>query len=671
MRRFASFIDWSDDRDHTGNGVYLPMTGVLDKPEVLDEELALERRIRREAEQLVESLGQQLISASAELKQLKQDIGSQVQEQVGEVMANGRANDKKLIKLRQTNLRYQMVVNTSNVGIWEFDLNDSNVYISLQLATMLKYSEPECSQLFYEGKLVAPDDKDRFDGFMTGAIVEKKEFDFECRFLNSEDKVYWYRVCGRSKLDSRGQPVSIIGSLTDIHDAVVSRNKIQHLAHNDEMTGIANRAGFNRQLDDVLSLCERKDSDRDNFTLLLMDVNDFKTINDVHGHHVGDEVLKHVANSILSSVKKEDCVARLGGDEFAVVLQHAATAAEADAICQRIMAACQASFSAGAQQITTRVSIGVAFYPADGEDKNQLLRAADLAMYKAKANKSTGSESHFFSPKLIQKFDREIQLKAELEDAIKNDKLQLSYQPQWDLESTRCVGLESLIRWQLPDGSMVRPGEFISVAEQSGLILPLGEWVVDKVCQQLTSWKEQGFETRVAINISAEQFLHRDIAKLFADKIRQYRLSADAFAVELTEGLIIKDMETATTQLESLRDLGVKICLDDFGTGYSSLSYLHRLPIDQLKIDRSFIWELGLSTCSHAITQAIITMGDTMGLEVIAEGVETVHQLQWLQQKNCHLIQGYLLTEPLEPDEVPSVVAAETILPYVAGNKRL
>lgn len=647
------------------------MTGLLNEPDVIDGELALERRIRREAEQLVESLGQQLISASAELKQLKQDIGSQVQAQVGEVITSGRANDKKLIRLRQTNLRYQMVVNTSNVGIWEFDLNAINVYISLQLATMLKYSETECAQLFYEGRLVAPDDKDRFDGFMTAAVMEKKEFDFECRFLNSENKVYWYRVCGRAKLDSRGQPVSIIGSLTDIHDAVVSRNKIQHLAHNDEMTGIANRAGFNRQLDDVLSLCEREDSDRDNFTLLLMDVNDFKTINDVHGHHVGDEVLKHVANSILSSVKKEDCVARLGGDEFAVVLQHAATPAEADAICQRIMAACQASFSAGAQQITTRVSIGVAFYPADGEGKDQLLRAADLAMYKAKANKSTGSESHFFSPKLIQKFDREIQLKAELEDAIKNDKLQLSYQPQWDLESTRCVGLESLIRWQLPDGSMVRPGEFISVAEQSGLILPLGEWVVDKVCQQLTSWKEQGFETRVAINISAEQFLHRDIAKLFADKIRQYNLSADAFAVELTEGLIIKDMETATTQLESLRDLGVKICLDDFGTGYSSLSYLHRLPIDQLKIDRSFIWELGLSTCSHAITQAIITMGDTMGLEVIAEGVETVHQLQWLQQKNCHLIQGYLLTEPLEPDEVPSVVAAETILPYVAGNKRL
>lgn len=643
------------------------MVDLLDEPQALLDDLVLERRIRREAEQLVEVLGQQLQKANQDLGSLQQEFDQQLLQKVGDTLANSRETDQKMIKLRQSNLRYQMVVNASSVGIWEFDLNLNGVYVSPQLAKMLQYSEEQCSLLFYEGKLVDPEDKPRFDDHMTAAMTEQREFDFECRFLNAEGRAYWYRVCGRAKADSRGFAVSIIGSITDIHDAVVSRNKIQHLAHNDEMTGIANRAGFNRQLDDLINLCERKSDQQESFTLLLMDVNDFKTINDVHGHHVGDDVLKHVANSVLSSVKKEDCVARLGGDEFAVVLQHAATEEEADAICQRIMGACLSAFHAGAQKINTRVSIGVAFYPADGSDKEQLLRAADLAMYKAKDNKSAGSESHFFSPKLIQKFDRELKLKIELEAAIENDTLQLCYQPQWDLESTECVGLESLIRWQLPDGTMVRPSEFISIAEQSGLILPLGEWVIEKVCQQLSSWRDQGFETRVAVNISAEQFLHRNIANLFSEKLNKHQLSPDVFAVELTEGLIIKDMETATFQLESLRDLGVKICLDDFGTGYSSLSYLHRLPIDQLKIDRSFIWELGLSTTSHAITQAIITMGDTMGLEVIAEGVETVHQLQWLQQKNCHLIQGYLLSKPLEADEVPSVIAAQTILPHMPG----
>jgi diguanylate cyclase (GGDEF)-like protein len=427
--------------------------------------------------------------------------------------------------------------------------------------------------------------------------------------------------------------------------------RITQLAFNDSLTGLPNRAFFRQHLDLELKQAERRGR---LVALLCVDLDNFKAVNDTLGHPVGDELLRAVALRLGANVG-DAMVARLGGDEFTVILAHRDAHEAAGAVAGRLIAALAGPFEIGNQQVAVGASVGIAMAPGDAGDADTLLKNADLALYQAKAE--GGGTYRFFESEMNARAQARHLLEADLKRAIANGEFELYYQPLFDLGTNRIGSFEALIRWHHPSRGLVAPDEFIPLAEETGLIVPIGAWVIQEACRQATKWPEA---VRVAVNVSSVQFLRPGLPQVLVQALAASGLDPTRLEVEITESIFLESSEALISVLHSLRNLGIRIALDDFGTGYSSLSYLQSFPFDKIKIDRSFIQQLLTRSGSTAIVRAITDLARALGMETTAEGVEDPDQLAELRLHGCSSAQGYLFSRPVDAAGVFAALAAET-----------
>jgi diguanylate cyclase (GGDEF)-like protein len=439
-----------------------------------------------------------------------------------------------------------------------------------------------------------------------------------------------------------------------------SEQRIRHMAHHDELTGLPNRALLNARLAQALGQARRSGRP---LALLFLDLDGFKYINDSLGHEVGDRLLRTAALRLQSIVRPGDTVARLGGDEFVVMLVDLKQAGDAATIAHEIVQALSRPLRADDRTLHVTASVGVATFPADGDSAELLLKHADAAMYRAKAHGRNGVQC--YTRDMGLQAHQRVELQSALRLAVEHGQFELHYQPQCTPESGRIVAVEALIRWPHPELGLVSPERFIPLAEETGLIAPIGRWVLRAACRQLQAWHAAGHTRLVmAVNLSARQFLTQDIPKLVREALEEHGLPAHALELELTETALMHNAESVRATLQALKDLGVVLALDDFGTGYSSLNHLRRFPIDTIKIDKSFTADMASSDDTTAIVRAIVAMARSLGVQTVAEGVENEAQLRFLAALQCDRVQGYHLGRPQpaaeltpnlgEPDEAPA-----------------
>ena len=429
----------------------------------------------------------------------------------------------------------------------------------------------------------------------------------------------------------------------DITELRRSEAQIKHLAHYDALTELPNRALFRQQLEREFKGTKRGEQ----FALLYIDIDEFKGINDSLGHPVGDDFLKSLARRIKDCIRETDFVARLGGDEFAIIQTAVSTLTEVKDLVTRLHEAIRQPYECLGPHVLTDASIGVAMAPVDGSDIDQLIKNADLAMYDAKA---AGRRTfRFFEPEMDAKAKARRALELDLREAIRTESLELHYQPLVDLGSNEVTGCEALLRWRHPERGMISPAEFIPIAEDTGMITELGEWVLRTACAEAATWPDQ---VRLAVNVSPVQFKSQTLPLKVAAALAASGLPANRLELEITEAVLIRDDEAALDMLHQLGAIGVRIALDDFGTGYSSLSYLQRFPFDKIKIDRSFINDLTEIDGSSSIVQAVVNIAVARNMTTTAEGVETQQQLDLVRSLGCNQMQGYLFSAARPPGEI-------------------
>ena len=445
--------------------------------------------------------------------------------------------------------------------------------------------------------------------------------------------------------------------LRDITERRRAEDRIKSLAYHDVLTGLPNRESFRKKFEGALDSAERE---RRLMALLFIDLDGFKQINDTLGHSVGDHLLAQVAERLLTRVRGKDCVtrwdrgntlefSRLGGDEFTVLLTNLADPQDAAAVAQRVLDVLREPFAVNEHEVFTAASIGIGIYPLDGADTETLLKNADIAMYWAK--KRGRNTFEFFTKQMNERANRNLKLEGRLRRALERDELSVHYQPLRDVSSGEISGAEALLRWEVPGLGSVSPEEFIPIAEEAGLITVIGEWVLRAACFQAQAWQEAGFRPiRMAVNLSGRQLRHSTFAETVSKILEESRLSPAFLELEITESAMIENSALSDAILFELCDLGISLSLDDFGTGYSSLSYLKRYPISRVKIDRSFVSQLPTDSDDAALTTAIIVMAHSLGLTVVAEGVETLEQVEFLREVGCDVLQGYLIS-PAVPAE--------------------
>lgn len=449
---------------------------------------------------------------------------------------------------------------------------------------------------------------------------------------------------------SDGRPEYLLSVIDDVTERREAERRISHMALNDLLTDLPNRAAFNNRINATL---EEASANSRSFAIMCMDLDNFKEVNDVYGHAIGDRLLRQVADRLRESAEGI-FVARLGGDEFTIIADKQSRP-RARQFAERLLAAFAADFELEGHRLRQALSIGIAMYPEDGTDVETLMKNADAALYRAKIN--TPSTIQFFEAEMATRLRDRAAMQADLTAAIQKNELFLHYQPQFKM-SGEVVGFEALARWQSPKRGMVPPGEFIPLAEESSLILIMGEWVLREACREAVTWDKP---LRIAINVSPIQFRHADLPSLVHSVLLETGLAPGRLELEITEGVLIDDFSRAVSILGRLKSLGVQIALDDFGTGYSSLSYLHAFPFDKIKIDRSFISGLESSRHSIAIVRAVIGLSRSLGIPVLAEGVETQAQHAFLAREKCDEVQGYLTGRPWEIAEYAFFVGQKTI----------
>lgn len=459
-----------------------------------------------------------------------------------------------------------------------------------------------------------------------------------------------------------GESESFLGTYgvaRDISDRKRIEEAINHQAYHDALTGLPNRALFKDRLGLMITMSQREELQ---CATLFIDLDRFKWVNDTLGHMHGDELLKMVATRLKNCLRKGDTLARLGGDEFTVLLPNIKGRENALNIAEKMLMEINRSFTLGEQEVFISASIGIAMYPDDGTTIEALLKCADIAMYHVKWEGKNGVL--FYNPGMNVIFHRKLSMENDLRRAIEcGDQFVLNYQPQVDIENHRIVGMETLVRWNHPERGLIAPDEFIPLAEETGLITQLTEWVYGQACRDLAMWQKAGFtDLRVAINVSPKDIGRRDFVDFIKRGLRDHKLSGDKLEIEITEGIIMGDRENAISKFKELSALGVEISIDDFGTGYSSLGYLKEFPIHTIKIDKSFVHGISGINDKHPIISAITALAHGLQVGLIAEGVESLEHLQVLQAVGCKVMQGFLFSRPVSSEEALTLLARPEIL---------
>ena len=463
----------------------------------------------------------------------------------------------------------------------------------------------------------------------------------------SEEKNYSYRVQKNSD-DALGSLFdSFNDMLTEIEirdqELLNSKSHLDYLAHHDPLTNVANRLLFHDRLEHSLARAKRMKS---RLALLFIDLDRFKNINDSLGHDVGDKVLCAITERLNGLVREADTLARVGGDEFVIILEQLRKNDDVARYVEKLQREMSQLIEISNHKIHVTASVGVSIYPDNGEDIDSLMQTADIAMYQAKGRGNNLYQ--FYSVDMSSNARESLLLENQLRNALKNKELILYYQPQYELKNGKLIGFEALIRWNHPELGIVSPLDFISLAEESGLIVPIGEWILHTACKQMKKIQEQWqLPLNIAVNISPRQFLHPSLVQTVAEVLYRTKLKPHFLELEITESMVMGNIDQSIGKMNEFKEMGVQLAIDDFGTGYSSLEYLKKFPISKLKVDQSFVRELGIDSNDTAIVNSVIALGKSMSLEIIAEGIETVEQLDLLKKEGCDQGQGYLFSKPL------------------------
>jgi diguanylate cyclase (GGDEF)-like protein/PAS domain S-box-containing protein len=561
--------------------------------------------------------------------------------------------------LRTSELRYRTVFETSTDSICLIRLSDlTYVEVNRAFTEISGYGRDEVigRTLDEVGIFVNPD-----DAAVAVAILERDSritnIEFECRRKNG------FRIWGltsASIIEVENVPL-VLAVTRDITAAKAAEEEIRNLAFYDTLTGLPNRRLLLERLQSSIAASTRTTGMK---AVLFADLDRFRSVNDSLGHEAGDLLLREVAARLSSCVRQSDTVARLGGDEFVMIIENLSAnpeqaATEAESISRKILAAVDQTYTIEGHDCTSTSSIGVAMYGDQWTTADEVIRQAEIAMYHAKtAGRNT---TKFFSPVLQNAVQGRIAMEEDLRRAIEANQFVVYYQPLFN--GTTISGVEALLRWNHPKRGLLGPGEFISLAEETGLILPLGEWVLETLCEQLVKWacREETAALVVAMNVSAHQLHHPQFVKTFRQKLRATGANPQNLVLELTESVLVENIDSTVEKMEALKLTGLQFSLDDFGTGYSSLSYLKRLPLDSLKIDRAFVRDIESDRNSAAIAQAIVSLSRAMGLQVIAEGVETQEQWSFLRRIGCLRFQGFMVSPPLPIEEFERLLLADKL----------
>jgi diguanylate cyclase (GGDEF)-like protein len=439
-----------------------------------------------------------------------------------------------------------------------------------------------------------------------------------------------------------GETTNYVAVLNDITELYDKEAHIRHQAYHDALTDLPNRTLFQDRMRQAMVHCQRTDCQ---LAVMFIDLDRFKNINDSLGHDVGDMLLQAAGTRLQDTLREGDTVSRFGGDEFVILITDMHSPQIAEHVAEKVIEVLGTPFRIGTHELTVTSSIGISIFPDDGEDIATLLKNADTAMYRAK---DLGRDNfQFYTADMNARALERMALENDLRKAIEREELVLHYQPRVNLKSGRIIGMEALVRWNHPVRGMISPGEFIPVAEESGLIAPIGEWVLKTACRQTRLWHQAGYDLRISVNLSARQFGQEGMLGTIDETLNECGMQGQWLELELTESLIMQNPESTIGLLNQLKERGIWIAIDDFGTGYSSLNYLKRFPIDILKIDQSFVRDISSDPNDAAIAETIIALGHSLNLEVIAEGVETTEQLAFLKSRHCDELQGFLFSRPL------------------------
>lgn len=575
------------------------------------------------------------------------DLGRTLGHQIGLFIARRQAEQA----LRQSEERFRQLTALSSDWYWEQDADLRFTLITGGVPAGIDAAE-HLGKTRWELPYIWSEEEKREHREMLEARKSFRDVVFKRK--NRSDDLRYLAVSGEPVFDAHGTFCGYRGVGTDITDRMRTQERLAFLANYDELTGLPNRLLFRDRLRHAMREADRHERQ---VALLFLDLDEFKTINDTFGHATGDRLLQAVAQRILSTLRAGDTVSRFSGDEFALLLTELAQAEDAAHVARYLLETLSESFTLDNHELTVSASLGITLYPADQRDTDELLKAADIAMYRAKeAGKNT---FRFFSAEMAERVQARQALETALRRALTRGEFALHYQPVVDLATGAITGVEALLRWNRGGGMLMASEDFISVAEDAGLVIPIGEWALQTVCAQARAWDAEGLPPfTISVNLSARQVHQRDLPRSIERALTETGLAPTRLILELTETALLRHVGEAEAILKEISALGVQCMLDDFGTGYSSLSYLQRFPISAVKLDRSFVRDIPADKDDAAIATAVINMAHSLGIIVIAEGVETAEQLAFLRKQGCDAIQGYHFSGPLAPDDLAAMMRA-------------
>jgi len=553
-------------------------------------------------------------------------------------------------RLRESEEKFRLISESSKVGIFQLDSRGQCTYANEELASITGLSSEE---LLSQGWLsvVHPDDKRRV-GEQLNTLIQKtsQHIAIDCSLLRPNGSIKWITGDIAPLRDADQQQIGFLGTLSDISELKQAYDQLEHMAFYDTLTGLANRRLFRNRLEHMLSNIQRTNN---SVALILIDVDHFKNVNDSMGHDSGDTLLTVIAERLKQCVRFTDTVARLGGDEFAVILPNVPDMLTVSSIAEKILQGLSKPTLLDDEEVTVSASLGISVSPEDTKEAEVLIKNADMALYRAKD--AGRNNFKFFTVEMNILLIAHLNLVQQLRHAIDQQAFLLHYQPQVDLNSGQLVGFEALVRWQHAERGVVSPLEFIPVAEETGLIIPLGRWILRAACQQMRALCDAKLVNNRAVmtvNLSLKQFEDSQLVRYIGEILVECGLRPAQLELELTESVLMENLEKTLETLQNIKALGVGLSIDDFGTGYSSLSYLKRLPVNVIKVDRSFVMDIPGDTDDMEITAAVIAMAHKLRYKVVAEGIETEAQHRFLRESGCDYGQGYYFSRPLHPDDL-------------------
>lgn len=568
-----------------------------------------------------------------------------------------------LSQLHDSQMRLGAAQRIAHIGNWEYDTETKSMYWSDEVYRILGYASDNLNPTFEALlNLIPKDEREQIRAKINKGIKNNESLTVEHHIVVGDDSKRIIQQQIQICHDPKTRHCLVIATIQDVTEQRQSEQTIRYMAHYDELTGLPNRAYFKSLMNKYLHEAR---NDNKLFAILFIDIDRFKKVNDSLGHDIGDLLLQSVAHRIQDCVRHvdviahsddaKDRVARIGGDEFTVLLDQLRTPMDAAKTAKRIISAFAEPIVVADHELITSPSIGISIFPTDAETPEALLKNADLAMYYAK---NRGRNNFvFYSEQMNTRALERFNLESSLQKALINEEFLAYFQPQVNLQDRAIHGFESLVRWRHPDLGMVLPHNFVPLAEESGLINDIGKVVLEKACYQMKAWLDAGHELKkMAVNLSPRQFLDKNLMTTFQQSLEDANLSAEYLEVEVTESIFMQNTDDIIRIMKKFKEMGMAIALDDFGTGFSSLSYLKRFPIDTLKIDKTFVKEIDTDEDNVAITQTIIAMAQCLGLDVVAEGVETEAQFEKLNELGCDIAQGYLFSRPTTAEQSENLI---------------